>query len=227
MGVGTARKTERFFELHEALKNRSKVVVLGMRKLLVILLTLAPVSPVMAAYDTWVTSDRLNRRTCPDIKCGIVGRLFFREKATVLEQKGGWARISKYYDASCRNGKSQYVDAGNAACRPDNGIVRGRFAEWVSLKFLARTRPADPGAKATGDYALVQGSDDYRIYKDAFAKAAAKLISSGRCTAKEFREMGGWAKSSNRRGPIYFMYCGGSRASNRLYLNAETGRIRK
>ena len=100
--------------------------------------------PVTEAETTpegmsWVTSDRLNRRTCPSTRCGVVGQFFFREAARILETKNGWARISGYYDASCVNGRSEYVDEGNAECNPDNGIVDGRLAEWVSTQFLSET----------------------------------------------------------------------------------------
>ena len=183
--------------------------------------------PALAAADTWVTAERLNRRTCPDATCGVVGQLFFREKATVFEVQNDWGRVSKYYDASCENGISEYVDSGKAACSEDNGIVQGRFAEWVSMKYLSKTRPTDPSAGATGDYALIKGSDDYQIYKDVFAKAASDLIAKGQCTENDFSEMGGWVKSANRSGPVYFSYCGGMHVSNRLYLNATTGEVYK
>jgi hypothetical protein len=87
----------------------------------------------------------------------------FREEAIIYEERSGWARVSKYYDASCQDGLSQYVDSGNAACTASNGIVNGLFAEWVSVKHLSKTRPADPSVGATGSYALVSGSDDWKI----------------------------------------------------------------
>ena len=198
-----------------------------MKSVLLTLLLVGISLPAMAEADAWVTSDRLNRRTCPDVKCGIVGRLMFREKATVFEERNGWARVSKFYAAFCRNGKNEDVETGNAACTESNGIVQGRFAEWVSTKYLSETRPADPSRSATGTYALVKGSDDYRIYKNAFARAASELIRSGRCTEQDFVDIGGWAKSTSRSGPVYFTYCGGMHISNRLYLNAATGEVYK
>ena len=179
-----------------------------------------------AARDSWVTADNLYRQTCPAPTCGIVGVLKFRERATVLEEKDGWARITKYYDASCVNGISQYVDRGNKKCVASNGISNGEFAEWVPAKYISPTRSADPAATASASYSLVKGSDDFRIYKDKFAKAANQLITSGKCSAGDFREMGGWIKSSNHRSePIYFTYCGGMRSRNKVYLNAATGSI--
>jgi hypothetical protein len=175
---------------------------------------------------SWVTSQYLDRYTCPSKTCGVVGRLFLREAVTVLERKADWARITKTYDANCANGLSGYVDKGKAVCSPENGIMNGQFAEWVLAKHLSSTRPADPAETAAGDEAIVAGSDDFRQHRKAFAKAAHKLISDGRCTAEEFKEMGGWVKSSNDRDrPVYFMYCGGMTLANRLYLNAVTGEI--
>jgi hypothetical protein len=143
-----------------------------------------------------------------------------------LEERDGWVRVTRYYDASCKNGRSEYVDSGNAACDSANGIVRGRFAEWVSASYLSSSRPPDPAAGATGDFALVSGSDDYGKYKDEFARAAADLIKSGQCSRADFQESGGWLKSMQHRNrPIYFTYCGGMTLQNRLYLDASTGRV--
>ena len=174
----------------------------------------------------WVTSDRLNRRTCPSTDCGIVGQFFFREGTDVFEDKDGWARVSRYYDASCANGRSEYVDSGDSRCDPENGIVDGKFSEWAFADFLSEDRPPNPAADATGLEVLVAGSDDFQKYRGAFAQAAQSLISSGQCREADFREWGGWMKSVNDRSqPIYFIYCGGSKVSNRLYLNAETGDV--
>lgn len=176
--------------------------------------------------DLWVTSDRLNRRTCPSTQCGVVGRLFFREKAVVLEESNGWGRVTNYYPAECRDGRIEYVDEGNAACSPDNGVRDGRIAEWVSLRFLSARRPADPGARAVGIARLVSRSDDYRLYGKVFAEVAEKLITSGRCTPKDFEDMGGWVKSTERRDePVYFTYCGSLASQSKIYLDAATGRV--
>jgi hypothetical protein len=180
-----------------------------------------PSSPPGETY--WVTSDRLNRRTCPSTDCGVVGVLMFRERAGVFESRDGWARVTKYYNAACENGKSRFVDSGNSSCTPDNGVNNGQFAEWVSMSLLSKTRPPDPSAGATGTDALVAKSDDYRIHKDAFVTAANELIRSGRCTAKDISDNGGWVKStSSPNEPVYFTYCKGY---TRYYLNAETGQI--
>jgi hypothetical protein len=196
-----------------------------MRKVVACTLVIASLTaPAGAATDAWVTTDRLNRRTCPSEKCGIVGMLMFREKVTILEENAGWARVTKYYNASCSNGNSDFVDTGNKTCSQANGIVNGQLAEWVSMTHLSKTRPDDPGAGATGDYELVSGSDDYRIYKDVFAKAALSLIKSGQCSREDFKDIGGWMKSGSQSSqPLYFTYCGGMASNNRIYLDASTG----
>jgi hypothetical protein len=98
------------------------------RALVLIIAIVLPAFDALAA-DTWVASDRLNRRTCPDVRCGVVGSFMFREGVTIYEERNGWARVSKYQDAFCVNGLSQFVESGNAACVPSNGIVDGQFAE--------------------------------------------------------------------------------------------------
>jgi hypothetical protein len=176
---------------------------------------------------SWVTSETLERRTCPSENCGIVGLLFFRESTTPFEQKDGWTRISKYYDASCDAGRSRYVEKGNASCVKINGIADGKFAEWVRSEKLSKDRPADPALTASADESLVAQSDDFSKYRKPFARLAAQLISEGRCTPADFREMGGWLKSVNdyRDEPVYFTFCGGMAAANKVYVNAATEKV--
>lgn len=174
----------------------------------------------------WVTSQYIDRHTCASETCGVVGRLSFREGTTILETEGDWARITQPYDASCVNGVSEYVDEGDANCTVDNGIVEGRFAEWVQLADLSPARLADPAETAAENERVVAQSDDFAQHRDAFVTAATQLIADGRCTAAEIEEMGGWVKSTNERNrAIYFTYCGGMTTANRLYLNVETGEI--
>jgi hypothetical protein len=175
----------------------------------------------------WAALDRVARKTCPSTGCGVAGQLFFRDSVSVYELKDGWARITEYYDASCVDGESEYVDSGDKRCVSENGVDDGRFAEWVDVSGLADVRPDDPATGAQGVEKLVAASDDYKSYKDAFVTAAKKLIDDRTCTEAEFLENGGWVKSTTTyaQEPVYFMYCGGMTVSNRIYLNASTGRI--
>jgi len=174
----------------------------------------------------WVSAERIDRHTCASAACGVVGRLDFREAVDVHERNGDWIRVSKFYDASCLNGRSEYVDEGNAACVSDNGIVDGKFAEWVQARHLSNTRPADPAEAAAADEQLIKDSDDFTRHRRAFVTAARALIDRGECTGADLQENGGFVKSSNHRDePIYFTYCGGYTTANRIYLNAKTGEI--
>ncbi len=153
----------------------------------------------------WVTSERLNRRTCPSDNCGVVGQFFFREGVTIHEQRDGWARVTNLYEASCIKGRSEYVDTGNASCDPANGITNGQFAEWVSADYLSKTRPPDPSENASGLEAVVADSDDFARYHAVFAEAARSLIAQSRCTERDFQEIGGWSKSSNHRNHLFHL----------------------
>lgn len=187
-----------------------------------IVIAAATTGSAMAETQMWVTVDSANRRTCPSTECGVVGKLFFRESAKVVETKNGWGRVSKFYDASCVGGRSQYVDSGRADCTASNGIVDDQFAEWIKLDLLSEARPADPGQNASGTAKLIAQSDDFHRYESEFVKAAETLMASGRCTAQDFTDMGGWVKSTNKGQGIYFAYCGGG--SDRVYLDVASGR---
>lgn len=187
----------------------------------------ANVPPSAGTGKLWVTVQRVQRRTCPSERCGDVGWASFRQGVDALEQRDNWVRITKFYDANCADGRSRYVDAGNAKCEPANGIVDGRFAEWIPANALSNLRPPDPAAQATVDERIVAQSDDFTQYHATFARVAQRLISEGRCTAAEFEEQGGWVKSvtQHRNEPVYFAYCGGMTLANKIYMNAETGAI--
>lgn len=178
----------------------------------------------LAENQLWVTTDRIDRHTCPSTKCGVAGRLMFREGVEVLERKGEWARITKAYSASCVGGKSEYVKDGNKSCTAANGIKDGKFAEWVEIKDFSKDRPEDPADGATGDASLIKGSDDYKIYKTQFSQAARQLINDGTCTEGDFQEIGGWMASTNRGQGMYFTYCGGMKIINKVYLDVNTGK---
>ena len=177
--------------------------------------------------DRWVNSERLDRHSCPDTRCGRVGTLFFREGVKRHEEKGEWVRISPYYDAGCRAGMTAYVQGGDTSCTVKNGIKNGKLAEWVQKKSLSVKQPANPAASATGNYTLIKDSDDYKKYKDIFAKTAQELVASGQCSEADFQQSGGFLKSTTtyKDKPVYFTYCGGMTIANRLYLDAKTGKV--
>ena len=181
---------------------------------------------VWAEDVMWVNVDRLERRTCPDEKCGLVGELFFREKVAVYDVKDGWIRSTRPYVAMCENGGSRFVKNGLDVCSESNGIVNGYFSEWVKQGGVAAVRPEDPALNDDFSYDIVKGSDDYRVYKDRFLSVAHDLIGKGVCSKRDFLEYGGWLKSSEYRAqPIYFTYCKDAGRGGKVMLNVETGEV--
>jgi hypothetical protein len=113
------------------------------RKKALLLLSLVTIASTAYSKDAWVNVNRLNIRTCSDTSCGNVGQLIFREKVTIFEKIDGWARISDYYDGSCKNGISKFVDNGNNECTWINGFEDDIFAEWVSARYLSEKHPIE------------------------------------------------------------------------------------
>ena len=133
-------------------------------------------------------------------------------------------RITKYYDGACVNGMSKFVDVGQSKCDETNGFKDGMFAEWKHKSNLTFSPPPDSSKNAGRKYDLVKQFDDFRLHKEVFAEAAGELIDSGKCTAADFKEMGGWMKSIDQKNKsVYFTYCGGMRSSNKIYLDAASG----
>lgn len=72
----------------------------------------------------------------------------------------------------------------------------------------------------------IEQSDDFQLYRTEFMTASRGLLERGRCTLADFREMGGWVRSTNHKPDlVYFTYCGKMHVSNRLYVDVATGRI--
>jgi hypothetical protein len=157
--------------------------------------------------DYYVTSNKLNVLLAPNKTGKITSTIYKRQKVEVFQVKGGWARVSRYYDGGVEG-------------------LSGEVARWVFAKYLSTNRPAEeqvanlnsPVAKA------IKSSDDFSKYQSVFISASEKLIKSGKCSLGDFKEMGGWWRSTNHNPkPVYFTYCGGMTISNRIYLNAATG----
>jgi hypothetical protein len=105
--------------------------------------------------------------------------------------------------------------------------IYARATIAAGLCLLGAPGLADPAQPASPAERLVAQSQDFTEHRAAFVKAAKELIDDGRCTPRDFEKTGGWRKSAinYRKEPVYFIYCGGMTISNRIYLNAETGRI--
>lgn len=157
--------------------------------------------------DYYVCANRLSVRLAPSTTASITNTLNRKQKVEVFEVKSGWARVSKYYNGSVE-GKS------------------GKVARWVSAKYLTTTRPTDNFTNNTRLEKAIKSSDNYSLYRNNFIKLSNKLIKRGRCNLADYKEMGGWLRSTTHKSkPIYFAYCGGLSINNKVYINAKTGQI--
>ena len=157
-----------------------------------------------AAY---VAADRLNVRLAPSLGAEVTSVLRGGQRVVVHEMQEGWSRITPYHDEST---------AGDAA----------RVARWVASAYLSATRPDDdtvPVESASPLDRAIDNSDDSHAYRSSFLAAARRLIERGQCTVADFEEIGGWVRSAVRQA-VYFTYCGGRYASNRIYLDVGSGR---
>lgn len=177
--------------------------------------------------ERYVSADQLSVRSCPSTSCGRISWLLSGQKVTVSETQDGWARISKYYNALCKGGVSEYVDSGNAACSEENGIADGQFAEWVSLDYLAKSREEPRPPSNSSLVNALSKSDNFGKYETVFIEVTQKLVHDGQCTEVDVVENGGWVKATgpNADLPVFFIYCGGFAVANRLYLDASSGRV--
>lgn len=103
------------------------------------------IPPASAENRMWIKADGGIRRTCPSMKCGMVGRFFPGESVIVYERVDGWSRVSIYYSAGCFDGQSLYVETGPSHCLPENGIRDGEFAEWTLSDKLSSTEIDEAG----------------------------------------------------------------------------------
>lgn len=161
----------------------------------------------VSAGEYYVAANRLSVRLGPSTAATITNTLNRKQKVEVYEVKNGWARVSKYYNGAVE-GKSEKV------------------ARWVSAQYLSSSKPEDNFSSNTPLENAIKGSDNYSLYRENFIKLSKELIDQGRCSVADYKEMGGWIRSSNHKPqPIYFTYCGGFSKGNKVYINAETGAV--
>ncbi|MBI5270768.1 MAG: hypothetical protein HY856_13945 [Burkholderiales bacterium] len=156
----------------------------------------------------YVVVESTHERLSPDPNGKSTNVIRVRQKVDVYEIKNGFARVSPFYDGAVEG-------------------VSGQVARWVAAKDLSVTRPADEKVAADEPPVakVLLNSDDFARHRAAFIKASQKLLDDRVCTLKDFRDNGGWLKSTQQGKGIYFTYCGGSMKSDRLYLNVTTGRV--
>jgi hypothetical protein len=172
-----------------------------------VILSSNALAEAISSGEYYVSANRLSVRLGPSPNATITNTLNRKQKVQVFEIKNGWGRISKYYNGAVQ-GKS------------------GQVARWVSAKYLSTSKPKDSFSSNSPLEKAIKGSDNYALYRDNFIKLSQQLISQGRCSITDYKEMGGWLRSSSHNPkPIYFTYCGGFSKSNKVYINAKTGKV--
>ena len=156
--------------------------------------------------DYYVSPDKLGVREAPNKDAFIESIIYRGDKVFVLEKKDGWARISPYY---------VYEDGGP------------KVAEWVPLDSLLEVPPTitkEERQKTISSY--IENSDDFKKHFELFIKTTDQLLKEKTCTPEDFEETQGWVKSTTfKNRSAYFVYCGGLKQANKIYLDVKNGEI--
>ncbi|CAH0536997.1 hypothetical protein [Vibrio marisflavi] len=162
--------------------------------------------PPKPITEYFVSTEELGVRDGPSYDAFINDHMYRGEKVTILERKGDWGRISRYYVYS-KGGKEE--------------------ADWLPMVGLATSPPVitEEERRATL-ISFVGKSDDFKLHETAFLKATDTLLKEDKCRPQDFQELEGWVKSVKYKDrEVYFVYCGGLQLSNKIYLDVKTGQI--
>ncbi|HAS61903.1 MAG TPA: hypothetical protein DCS35_04590, partial [Vibrio sp.] len=155
--------------------------------------------------DYYVSPEKLGVREKPDNSAFIESVLYRGDQVHILEKRDGWGRISPFY---------VYNEGG-----PE-------VAEWIPMDALLEVPPTitkQERIKTISSY--VEGSDDFKQHFDVFIQTTDDLIKEGICLPPDFEELKGWVKSVKYDQDVYFVYCGGLKQANKIYLNVQTGKV--
>ncbi|MDA0148151.1 hypothetical protein [Vibrio sp. LaRot3] len=162
--------------------------------------------PVPEKTDYYVSPEKLGVREAPTYDAFVESVHYRGDKLHVLEKRDGWGRISPYY---------VYQENG-----PE-------VAEWVPMDALLEVPPTITKQQRIETISkYIEGSDDFKQYFDVFIKTTDDLIKEGICIPLDFEELNGWVRSVTYKDEeVYFVYCGGYKQANKIYLNVQTGKI--
>ncbi len=165
---------------------------------------IAEVKPELLDY--YVDVEKLGIREAAD-KTAFVDRYLYKgDHVRLLEKKNGWGRVSAYF---------VYEQGG-----PE-------VAEWIPLDGLVEEAPMiteEERRKTVQSY--VEGSDDYLEFEDIFLNTTDKLLQERTCSPVDFEELGGWVRSTKYTDrDVYFVYCGGLKLADKIYLDVRTGEV--
>ncbi|KJY82997.1 hypothetical protein TW81_11405 [Vibrio galatheae] len=164
------------------------------------------VEPAPPVTDYYVSPPKLGVRETPDEAAFIESVVYRGDKLHVLEKRDGWGRISPYY---------VYEEGG-----PE-------VAEWVPMSALLEVAPTITKQERTETVTTyIENSDDFKHHFEMFIQSTDQLLKEGTCTPEDFEETKGWIRSVTfEEVDAYFVYCGGLKQANKIYLNVRTGKI--
>lgn len=162
--------------------------------------------PPAPVTDYYVSPPKLGVREAPSYEAFVESVLYRGDKVHILEKKDGWGRISPYY---------VYEEGGR------------EVAEWLPMDALLEVAPTitkQERIETVSSY--IEASDDFKQHFEMFIKTTDKLLKEGTCTPEDFEETKGWMRSLTFEGiDAYFVYCGGIKQANKIYLDVQTGKI--
>lgn len=156
--------------------------------------------------EFYVDAEKLGIREAASLDAFVQRYLYKGEKVRLLEKKNGWGRVSAYF---------VYEQGG-----PE-------IAEWIPLDGLVEQAPVitvEERKKTIQGY--IAASDDLVQFEDIFLTTTDKLLKDGSCSPVDFEELGGWVKSTKYADrDVYFIYCGGLKLADKIYLDVRTGEV--
>ncbi|MDW6019076.1 SH3 domain-containing protein [Vibrio plantisponsor] len=156
--------------------------------------------------EFYVDVEKLGIREAASLDAFVQRYLYKGEKVRLLEKKNGWGRVSAYF---------VYEQGG-----PE-------IAEWIPLDGLVEQAPVitvEERKKTIQGY--IAASDDLLQFEDMFLTTTDKLLNDGSCSPVDFEELGGWVKSTKYADrDVYFIYCGGLKLADKIYLDVRTGEV--
>ncbi|WP_165313845.1 DUF4366 domain-containing protein [Vibrio ziniensis] len=156
--------------------------------------------------EFYVDVEKLGIREAANLDTFVERYLYKGDKVRLLEKKNGWGRVSAYF---------VYEQGG-----PE-------IAEWIPLEGLVEDAPIiTPEERKKTVQGYISESDDLIQFEEMFLKTTDKLLNDGSCSPVDFEELGGWVKSTKYAGrDVYFIYCGGMKLADKIYLDVRTGEV--
>ncbi|MCG9595878.1 hypothetical protein L1D15_03985 [Vibrio sp. Isolate25] len=162
--------------------------------------------PKPEVTDFYVSPAKLGVREYPQYEAFVESVVYRGDKLHILEKKNGWGRISPYY---------VYEEGGE------------EVAEWVPMEALLEVAPTitkEERVETVSSY--IEESDDFKLHFEMFVQKTDQLLKEKTCVPEDFEETSGWIRSLTfEQRDVYFVYCGGIKQANKVYLDVQTGEI--